>query len=438
MNAAPTDWLSAIAILSSGLILGLMFVYFVRRKPAPATPDDLVLRDLEAKRDTLIEELRAPDVASEERTRLEIETAKVLRQIDDYNKVARKPTAPGKAAVAGTAAPARGNRAALVGFAWGAGSVIVLVGLGYFVMNQAKSRDANGSMTGGQTSTMMPAQPPADPAVQRLEAAVKSAPDDLDKRIDLAKLYLERDNLMGVFDQTQYVLAKSPNDTRALTYQALVRMAMGQSTDAESMLEKATKIDPQFIDAEVALAWVKTTMGKSKEAEAAIKQAEKTHPEEKARLEQVYAQMKTQGAQRQQASLPPDHPALPAPGAAATESAAAPVAQASTENEPGAIHITVALDPAAKSKQGVLFVMARAEGVTAGPPLAVKRIESPTFPMEIDLSSADSMMGQPLPPKVRVEARLVTGGNVMEHSPNDADAVQDGVAAGARIKLALK
>jgi len=186
---------------------------------------------------------------------------------------------------------------------------------------------------------------------------------------------------------------------------------------------------------------VKTAIGKPKEADAAIKQAEKTHPDEKARLEQVYAQMKAQGAQAKQAQLPPDHPALPPAGVPPTDNApvgAMPAAEAAAAPQADAIHITVALDPSAKSKTGVLFVMARAEGVTAGPPLAVKRIDAPSFPMDVDLSAADSMMGQPLPAKVRVEARLVTGGNVMQHSPNDADAAQDSVAAGAKIKLALK
>ncbi len=437
MNAAPTDWLPAIAILSSGLILGLMFVYFVRRKPAPVAAEDLVLRDLEAKRDTLIEELRAPDVTPEERTRLEIETAKVLRQIDEHKKVAPRPSAAAPARNAEEAAPAKaGNRAALAGFAWGAGSVLVLVGLGYFVMNQAKTREANAGMTGGQTSTMPAAQAPADPAVLRLEAAVKSSPDDLNIRIELAKAYLERDNLMGVFDQTQYVLAKSPGDPRALTYQGIVRMAMGQANDAESMLVKATKSDPSLIDAWVALAWVKTALAKPAEAQAAIQQAEKAHPEEKARLEQVYAQMKAQGAQQQQASLPPDHPALPAPGQETAAGPAGPVT--ATEADPAAIHMTVTLDPAAKSKQGVLFVLARAEGVTAGPPLAVKRIDSPSFPIKVDLSTADSMMGQPLPPKVRIEARLVSGGDVMQHNPNDPDTVVDHVASGGSVTLNLK
>ena len=50
-----TDWASAIAILTAGLILGLMFIYFVSRRRSAAPPADLELRDLEAKRDLLVD-----------------------------------------------------------------------------------------------------------------------------------------------------------------------------------------------------------------------------------------------------------------------------------------------------------------------------------------------------------------------------------------------
>jgi tetratricopeptide (TPR) repeat protein len=442
MIASP-DWVSAIAILASGVILGAMFIYFVRRKSTAAPAEDLALRDLEAKRDTLVEQLRDPALDAEERTRLEVQTAQVLRQIDEHKKVAAP--SPGAARhplpQAGEGTPK--NRAALVGFAWGAGSVLLLAGLGYFVMQQAKTREPNEGPTGGQPGAMTPAQPAPDPAVQQLEAAVAKSPDDLNMRVELAKAYLERDNLMGVFDQTQYVLAKSPNDSRALTYQALVRMAMGQAVDAGGMLEKATKSDPNFIDAWVALAWVRTNEGKPKEAEAAINEAEKRHPEEKQRLEQVYAQMKQQAANQppKTAELPAGHPEIPPAGEAPAGGAvppAAPAAAGAPAAAQDAIHITLELDPASKARTGILYVMARPEGVTGGPPLAVKRFASETWPMTFDFSSADSMMGQPLPPKVRVEVRLDEDGDAATKGPNDAMAVADGVALGAKIRMALK
>jgi len=48
------------------------------------------------------------------------------------------------------------------------------------------------------------------------------------------------------------------------------------------------------------------------------------------------------------------------------------------------------------------------------------------------------MMGQPLPAKMRIDARVDTHGNPMVHDPNDPAAAQDGVGTGAAITLTLK
>src|SRR4051812_42504279 len=157
--------------------------------------------------------------------------------------------------------------------------MLLLGCLGYFVMQSSKPRDEGQPVTGG-TGTVQQAAPqptPADPETLRLEAAVAKQPENLALRMELAHAYLERENLMGVFDQTQYVLTKSPNNPQALTYQGLVRLAMGQSAEAAGMLEKATKLDPKMLDAWVALAWVRTQDGDAKGAQKAIGEAVKQH-----------------------------------------------------------------------------------------------------------------------------------------------------------------
>jgi cytochrome c-type biogenesis protein CcmH/NrfF len=130
----------------------------------------------------------------------------------------------------------------------------------------------------------------ADPATQ-LESMVKQSPDNLDARIALAKLYFDRNNMMGVFEQTQYVLDRSPDDSRALTYQAFVRIAMGQRQNAAKLLARATAADPGLTDAWIGIAWIKTEDGLPAEAQAAIAEAGKRHPEERERLARVYADM---------------------------------------------------------------------------------------------------------------------------------------------------
>src|SRR4051794_3055057 len=412
-----TDWLSAGGMILSGLIVGFMFWYGMKGR---AAKPDVERLDLEAKRDLLLQQLRELKETGgsvEEQRRLERETADVLRALDQRAPVVSKPTAP-KPAAADNNIAALTRAAAIRGFIWGAASVAVLGGIAWFVTEKAtpKSETASAPMA----SAPQPQAQQPDPALQQIEVAVAKSPDDLEMRNQLAKAYLERQNLMGVFDQTKYILARTPDDARALTYQALVRMSMGQRDPAAEMLRHAIKSDPQLLDAYVALAWDDIQRGNTSDAEAQIAEATRRHPDQKARLDDVLSKMKEQAKN-------------PAPAAAPTSAPA--VAPASGPS----VHVTLTLAGAAPSPNAVLFVIARAAGQTAGPPAAVKRIAGPTFPLDIDLSAADSMMGQPLPANVRIEARLDTDGDPLTKNPSDPHAVQDGVTTnGAKVSLALQ
>ncbi|HYO74853.1 MAG TPA: tetratricopeptide repeat protein, partial [Thermoanaerobaculia bacterium] len=383
MNA-PTDWTSPIAILAAGLVLGaLVMMFFGRRRKQPIA-DDVALTDLHAKRDVLLEQLRDPATTADERTRLELETAEVLRQLD------ARGAATG---TSGSAAPvATAMNPAIKGFLWGAGSVAALAALGYFVMQQATPRAEGGSLTGGFESGEPQAQQQAAPgqpdaAMQQLEAAVQKDPNNLALRNDVAQAYLERENLMAVFQHTQFVLEKSPDDSRALTYQSFVRMAMGDSDGATKMLQRATTVNPQNLDGWVALAWIYAQSDRMNDAERMMAEAAKQSPENKGRLEAVFAQMKqhvAEGAKQPQVAqgdpLPQGHP--PIDGAPAAPSTSAPAPAASGPS----VRVTLNLDAAAKQRTGVLVVIAR--NPAGGPPAAVKRVAGATFPMTVELSSA--------------------------------------------------
>jgi cytochrome c-type biogenesis protein CcmH/NrfG len=373
-----TDWLSASAMILAGIIVGFMFLYGMKRRQEQS---DLERADLEAKRDALVARLRE-DPSD---TRLELEAADVLRRLDS---VGGAPASAGRAASAGKPAKA-GAPSTLKGFVWGAASVAVLAGIGWFVVQSSKPKE-------------MPTAPPAaatDTALANLERAVQQNPDDLALRDDLAKAYLDRDNLRGVAEQTQYVLQRNANDARALTYQALVRIASRQPEAAEAMLQRATQSDPNLIDAWVGLAWLNAQSGDLTRAEAAIDEAKRRHPEEAARLDALMAHLR---------------PATP-------------------------LHITLNLAPGLTAPgQGVIFVTARPAGVTSGPPAAVKRVALAAFPISVDLSAADSMMGQPLPAKMRIEARIDSDGDPLTRDPKDPSGFVDGVKAGANVSLTLK
>ena len=83
---------------------------------------------------------------------------------------------------------------------------------------------------------------------------------------------------------------------------------------------------------------------------------------------------------------------------------------------------TVSLSPelARKAPAGaILFIIARG-GQQAGPPLAVKRIESPKFPVEFSLGPDDRMIKQmPFVGPIQLSARLDADGNAMTRAPGD-------------------
>ncbi len=390
-----TDWVSASAMLLAGLIVGGMFLYGMKRRHQRT---DGERADLEAKRDALIARLRE-DPSDK---RLELEASEVLRKLDGLG-VGPPPPA---AATGPARAPAPTQNAALKGFAWGAGSVAVLAAIGWFVVQSAKPKEASAT-----ASTAL-----GDPLSQ-LQRSVEQNPDNLLLRDDLAKAYLDRDNLTGVAEQSGYVLKRNPNDARALTYQALVHIAARQPEAAAAMLERATHSDPNLLDAWVGLAWLNAMGGDMTRAQAAIDEAKRRHPEEASRLDELMKHLKSP----QQAA-----PAA-APPVAATPAAAAE-----------AVHLTLNAPNIQHPATAVIWVIARPAGAAAGPPSAVKRVPVGTFPITVDLTAGDSMMGQPLPAKMRIEVRIDSDGDPMTKDPKDPSAAVDSVAVGSSVSLTLK
>jgi cytochrome c-type biogenesis protein CcmH len=430
-----TDWLSAAAMLLSGLVIGFMILYSMKwSKAATAAAADRALarRDLEAKRDALVARMREMTGDDPDRPRLETETAAVLRQLDTTPGVGGQ-TAPPAQVLRGSRTGQAGapvlpekRSSAFAGFAWGVLTAAMVGGVLFYVMQSAKPRGENEPTTGAAlpNSTKEQQPPQSDAALQALEQQVAKTPDDLNLRNELAKAYFDRENMMKVFEQTEFVLKKAPNEPHALTYQALVRMAMGQNDEAQRMLETATKADPQLLDSYVALAWLYMLRGRPGDAEATMKIAMANHPEQQARLTDVLAQMRVKAASRPAATASAAPEEMPGGGA----SAAGP-----------SVHVTLSLaGGSTPPANATIFVYARAAGQTSGPPAAVKRLPMAPFPLSFDLSGADSMMGQPLPPTMRIEARIDSDGNAMTKSPTDLTAAQDNVTSGTTVNLALK
>ncbi len=479
MDPVAVDWLPSLLVLAAGLAAGVFLVWHFTRRGRPAATASAAPpveeRDLLAKRDALLAQLRElldtaakrdPGQLARERYALELAAAQVLRDLDRRAALAPAEEAKTESAPSAEPEPATAGNPALRGFLWASGAMLVIGGLVYLVSQQATSRPEGASVT-GNTPGMAPAAGAVDPEEARAKALLAANPEDLGARLDLARVYLGRQDMMGVWNETQLVLAKDPNNPQALSYQALVRLAMGQSDLALDMMKRALAAAPDFLDGYVHIALVYVRTGKPKEAEAAIAEATRRFPDQKAMLQRVLAEMKAQtpaepgspatGEANPHATIPAPgepnpHAAVPAPGdlAASGQAAAGPRAgarpadlvPAATPNDGPTISGSIEMDPALEGQVppgAVIYVMARPAGVPAGSPLAVVRLAANRFPLSFEIGSRDSMTGGALPEAVLLEARLDDDGDAATRTPNDPKAKLEGVKLGTKgVNLVLK
>jgi tetratricopeptide (TPR) repeat protein len=440
--AGGVDWVPGLVVLVVGLVAG----FFLIRRVAPAAaaapaPDAraLQLRDLEARRDALVLQLREIEdgaAADHDRRPLELEAARVLRDID---RLVQAP-APARKAAAATAdaapAAARPDRAALKGFLWGTGSAAAVGLLLFLASRSASEREAGGSVTGevpGMGAEARGAGPDAEMA--QLEAAVQRNPDDVEARMALARAALSRQDMMVVYDQTRAVLEKHPGHARALSYQALVRLAMGQADVAEKMLKQAIANEPDLLEGYIHMTLVHLRQGRMDAAERDIEEAARRHPAQAPRLRALWAEMQQQAASDAAGAGPAE-----ASGPSTAEGPAdAPVAAAAGAAG-GGVTGTVELSAGVAAPSGaIVFITVRPAGVTSGPPVAVKRLAASSFPLAFDIGPADSMMGQSLPDRLRVDVRVDTDGDPLTRDPADPAASADDVRRGAEgLRLVLR
>lgn len=93
----------------------------------------------------------------------------------------------------------------------------------------------------------------------------------------------------------------------------------------------------------------------------------------------------------------------------------------------------VVLDPSVgEAGSGTVFIVLRNAGMpNRGPPIAVKKIDHPTFPVEFQVSSADVMMkGIPFTGPFDIYVRLDRDGNAM--TKDAGDLVNDGPTSGIK------
>ena len=425
--AADFSWTPPLVILALGSVAGAVLVARGRRPSAKApdgpAKDSAHTADLRREYDALIRRL-AEGGTAEERASVELEAAKILRKMETGAPAPRSEAAESTPRQTQSAEAPRPT-SALAGFLYGALTVAALGSLVFFASQGATQRPEGGSPTGGDTmGSASSAEPggPSDAEIAALEAAVQKAPGDIGLRIELTRAYVQRRDLMKVFDVTKAVLEIEPGNPQALTYQGLVRVAMGQADQAETMLVEAIRTDPGIEDAYIHLALARLQLGNRKGAEEAIQAGQRQFPEDKELLANVFAQITSQADGETGPGAPPvEHP----------EIGAAPAAgPASASSAPGMV-VVVDLPRGVTVPEGsLLYVVVREAGFDSGAPIAVKRVPAANFPITVTISEMDSMAGESLPGLVRIDARIDSDGDPLSKDPLDPAASEDNVRPG--------
>ncbi len=448
MPPAEVQWQPALVVLVSGMVLGALLVWWVRRRGGPAATAaqaPLELRDLDGRVAALLLQLRelddmaskrTPEQLARERYALELEAARAMQ--------ARATRRPAPEAPAPTTAGTPGGAGAARGFLWGVSSAAAVAALLFLVWQAASPRPEGGSVTGttpgaapdGGASSGAPSPAgPEDARTVGLRAILAKNPEDHEVRLDLARQLLVGRDFMGVWTETQHVLEHEPGQPRALSYQALVRLAMGQGELAVSMLQQAVAAAPTLLEARQNLAFVYASLGRTQEAEAAVAEVSRLSPEDGERIRLALVQL------AEARPLKPA-PAEPPAGEDPHASLQAPDAPAAKPGQAAGVFGWIVADAsvAARVPPGtVVFVTVREAGVAQGPPVAVKRLESGTFPLQFELGAAESMMGQPLPERMRIDVRADSDGDPMTRPATDAAGFADGVVLGRTgVRIALK
>lgn len=387
------DWVPGLVVLAIGAVAGALIAWQVGRAPRAtrvAVAEDMERRDVRGELDALIGQLRelddlaakrSPEQLAAERRELELEAARKLRDLERLE--ARVSASSMEPESRPAPAPAAGS--AWKGFFWGAASVGAIAALIFFVVEGSSNREPGGSLTGGIPA----AGPPSGPMVnlEALRAAVEQNPENLEARMELARALLFAQDLQGVFEQTQFVLSRNANHPRALSYNALVRLAMGDLETARSMARRAVQIDPSNPEIVVHLAVVELQSGNRPEAERLLEEAIQRFPADARALEALLAELRGSAAE------PPAPPMAPSPAVPA-----------------GGIAVELLAGAGAPAGGGTVFLFARAADQPEGTPIAVRRVAISALPARAEMTAADSMTGS-LPDRVLIEARLDADGD---------------------------
>ena len=218
------------------------------------------------------------------------------------------------------------------------------------------------------------------------------------------------------------VLAADPNNPEAHSYMGFILVQAGHGDGALMAFDKALSQAPNF---PMALWGKGMVLYQDKKDFAGARQILERllnmlpAGEQRSEIVKVLAEIPAGNAEKS------NSPGQTKPTAAASSSSAQ-------------ISGKITIDPKLKANldaNAALFIIARPAAGTGGPPLAVKKIDHPTFPLDYTLSQENVMMqGMPFTGKINITVRIDKDGNPVTRTPGDltGDYKKNPVEVGAK------
>jgi tetratricopeptide (TPR) repeat protein len=224
--------------------------------------------------------------------------------------------------------------------------------------------------------------------------------------LDEGKQAFEKQDYPKAIEAFKKALATDPNNPEAHAYMGFILVQAGHGDGALMAFDKALAQAPNF---PMALWGKGMVLYQEKKDNAGAREIfEKLlnlmpPGEERNEIVKVLAEIPA-GSQKS------------SPGKAVPPNALAPSTSAQVSG-------TITVDPKLKASvdpSAALFIIARPAGGTGGPPLAVKKIDKPIFPLAYSLSQENVMMqGTPFTGKITISVRLDKDGNAITRAPGD-------------------
>src|SRR4029077_10740488 len=224
------------------------------------------------------------------------------------------------------------------------------------------------------------------------------------RSLEEGKAAFAKQDWTKAIDAFKKALASDPNQPEAHAYMGFILVQAGHADGALMAFDKALAVAPNL---PMALWGKGMTLYQAKQDYAGAREAfEKLlrmmpPGQERSEVEKVLAEI-SQGGQ---------------PGKPPAQTAATPT------NTGDQISGKISIDSKLKSNvdsQAVLFIIARPARRSGGPPLAVKKIDQPVFPLSYSLGSENVMMqGRPFAGKVTISVRLDKDGNPVTRQAGD-------------------